>query len=721
LALFRPDADEDDIAAWAEKAFDSMHTARLTLERKWLVNLSFYYGNQWVVWGPVVQNSRRLEDPKNAPPWRVRLTVNKIQPYVRREMARLSSAKPRGHVLPASQDENDRHAARTAISVLDYLHEELDVDAAHDLADWWVSIVGSAFYKVRWTEDIDPETRKPGILKLDVIRPFDIYVPDLEETRIKEQEYLCQAQAMRVAEIAEIWGVDVTPDEYTSEIDQKVRSQMSVFSGEKGEDWAVVKEFWIKPCRRYPNGLVLATANGKLLPYKTEDPEEQLLQGELGEEAPTLGETDFNVLNEEGMAGTDLNDAKYEKTSANVPAGTIEWPFGHGRLPFVPRGHTKSGRFYDSSFVDQLISLQREYNRSRSQVVENKNLTSRPQWAVPLGSVDRADLTTEPGAVIFYSPGFASPEPIKTPQLPNYVIEHIKLTAQEMDEIASQNEVSKGNVPPNVEAATAIAYLQEKDESAVAYAVRSKERAIQEIGQQLLKLVREFWDEERLIRVVGRNDVFNAMTFVGSDLRENTDYRVIPGSGLPRSKAAQEAKIMEMAQSGMLPVANALKLLDMPDIAAVVADVEVDVIEADKENLVMSQGEYAPVEIWQDHVAHIDEHDAFKKREEYKHLDQEIWKIFRFHDYTHLQQLALLFNIPVPPPMPDPNTIDPMTGAPAVDPMTGQPVPQDPLYVDPAHEFALRAVFIQLKAGGAPPPATTAAGAPAPGEEEVPV
>ena len=702
MALFTPNADADEIASWAEKQFDKMHTARLTIERQWLLNLSFNNGKHWVTWGPAINAARRLEEPKNQPPWRVRLTVNKIQPYIRREMARLSSQKPRGHVLPASQDESDRHAARSAISILDFLHEDLELDDIHDLADWWTCITGSAFYKVRFTEELDPETNTPGRLRVDVIRPFDIYVPDLEETRIKEQEFICQAQALRLQDIGERWGVDVNADGYTSDIDQRVRNTMSLFNQEKGDDFAIVKEFWLKRCPRYPNGLVLATCNGKLLPYEPKEDmpaDEMVMGGDAGAEVSANSDdpllkalgvlTSTSKLNEDGETGTPIDEAKYRKPAANIPAGTIEWPYGHGRLPFVPRGHTKSGRFYDTSFVEQIIPLQREYNRSRSQVIENKNLTSRPQWAVPLGAVDRAHLTTEPGAVIPYAPGFNPPEPIKVPQLPNYVIDHIKLTSQEMDEIASQNEVSKGDVPPNVEAATAIAYLQEKDDAAVGYAVRNKERAIQEIGQQLLKLVQENWDEPHLIRVVGQNEVFNAYEFKGSELKNNTDYRVVAGSGLPRSRAAQEAKIMQMAENGLLPGAKALQMLDMPDIAAVIAEVEIDIREADKENLVMARGEYAKVEVWQDHVAHIDEHDAFKKREEYKHLDDQVKKIIEFHDYQHLMMLAQLFNLM--PPMPPPN------------PQQQAMMQQDPMYVDPVHSFLLRTIFIQLKAGTAMP------------------
>lgn len=670
MGLFKPDALPQDVASWAESAFQKAHDARVPLERQWLLNLAFYYGKQWVTWGPEVSNARRLTTPR-APRWRVRLTVNKIQPYVRREQAKLSSQKPRGFVLPVSSDEQDRSAARVANSVTEFLEMELELDTIHDLVDWWVCVAGAGYYKVRYTVDeLDTRTNQPGKLTVDAIRPFDIYVPDIEETRIREQEWVCHAQSILVSKIKEIWGVDVTADADTSEVDAKVRSVMSIFNQNKGDEYAVVKEFWIKPCRTYPFGLVFAVCNGKLLPYAEPEPAEP-------------------ELDEQGNPLPEIED-QYPR-----PNGTMEWPYGHGRLPFVARGHTLSGRFYDTSFVEQLISLQREYNRTRSQIIENKNLTSRPQWAVALGAVDRDQLTTEPGAVIDYTPGMQPPTPIQVPMMPNYVIEHVKLTSSEMDEIASQNEVSKGSVPPGVEAATAISFLQERDDSAITYAIRSKERAIQEVNQQLLSLVTEFWDTERLVRVVGQNEVYDAFSIKGVDLRDNTDYRVVSGSGTPMSRAAQKAEILEYMKAGIVPGAKGLRMLNMPDVASFIEEVERDTVQASRENLRMSRGEFAAVEIWHDHVAHVDEHDQYKKREEYEHLDPQTKAMFQFHDYLHMWQLATLFNIPV---VEDPMVTE-QRGA--IDEMTGQPL--NPFVVDPNMEIELRKIFIQLKAGGGAP------------------
>lgn len=641
--MFKADATPNEVAGTIERWFGEAQSARMSVERQWLLNMAFYYGNQWVNWGPVVNNTSRLVEPR-APKWRVRLTINKIEPYVRREMARLSVMKPRGFVMPESADESDKSSARVAEKIVDYLHAELKLDEVLELTDFWTCICGPSFIKTRFTEEYDREAQVMGKLRVDSIRPFDLYVPNQTETRLQEQEWVMHVTSMSKDRVKELWGVNLKANDGVSEIEQRVRQTMSIFN-ESMEDKVVVKETWIKPCNNFPNGLVASVANGQLLKL-----------------AP----------NPEG--------------TGSVPEGTIEWPFKHGRYPFVRRGHTMSGKFYDSSFVTTLISLQREYNRTRSQIIENKNITARPQWAIQEGSINKDQFTTEPGAILQYNIGGNPPQPVQSPQLPNYVMDHQQLTSREMDEIASQNEVSKGSVPPGVEAATAIAYLQERDDAAVGYAIRSRERAIEEVTRQLLSLVQQYWDSERMVRVVGENSNYDAFVLKGADLKNNTDYRVVVGSGTPISRAAQKAEIMELWKGGALPQSKALRALNMPDMANLISEIEINQIQADKENLRMSRGQFEMVEDFHDHIAHIEAHDDYRKKEEYEGIDEQSKQYVRFHTYLHLKMLAMLFNMmPQVPEIPAP-----------VDPRTGQP---QALFIDPGMEFELRKIFIQLSVG----------------------
>src|SRR5690606_8768548 len=88
--------------------------ARMPYERQWWINLAFLAGQQWVVWNP---QTRTLELPK-APSWRVRMTINHIEPMVRTALAKLTKNRPVSEVQPASTEERDINAARTGTKFL---------------------------------------------------------------------------------------------------------------------------------------------------------------------------------------------------------------------------------------------------------------------------------------------------------------------------------------------------------------------------------------------------------------------------------------------------------------------------------------------------------------------------------------------------------------------------------------------------------------------------
>lgn len=330
-------------------------------------------------------------------------------------------------------------------------------------------------------------------------------------------------------------------------------------------------------------------------------------------------------------------------------------PYVHGEYPFTKIDHIPTGRFYGQSTIVDLIPLQKEYNRTHSQIVEAKNRMAKPQLIAPKGSVDPRKITTEPGLIVFYTPGFAPPEPLPLQALPGYVSEELERIQRDMDDISSQHEVSKGRTPPGVEAATAIAYLQEQDDTIISHTADSVEQAHERIGKHLLSYVGQFWDAQRIVKVVGSNSMYESFVFKGSDLRGNTDFKVVPGSAAPRSRAAKQAHIMELVKMGIIPPDRGLQFLEMAETARLYEEMQVDVRQAQRENLKMSNGDESPVNNWDDHMVHIMEHDGYRKRQEFEQLPDQMKEIFNMHVETHKQVIAMEQGMPMPPNTPQLN------------------------------------------------------------------
>jgi hypothetical protein len=114
------------------------------------------------------------------------------------------------------------------------------------------------------------------------------------------------------------------------------------------------------------------------------------------------------------------------------------------------------------------------------------------------------------------------------------------------------------------------------------------------------------------------------MDFLGADLGQTMDVHVSMESALPKSKAARMNILMQLLQiPGMFTnPRDFLKQLDMPGISPLLAAMSIDNKQAERENSKMLQGDYLGVRVneWDNHTVHIQEHNDFRKGQEYEKL-----------------------------------------------------------------------------------------------------
>lgn len=341
-----------------------------------------------------------------------------------------------------------------------------------------------------------------------------------------------------------------------------------------------------------------------------------------------------------------------------MPSGDFtdsEFPFSHGKYPYSKIDHVPAGRFYGTSVIDDLIPLQKEYNRTRSQIIESKNRTANPQMVYVKGSIDPNKVTSEPGLQIPVSPGMERPRYMTLEPLPNYVLQELDRTLRDMDDLSGQYEVSKGRTPPGIEAASAIAYLQEENDGKLYHTVASIEEAVVDTGYRILNNVQEFWDEEKLIRVVSKNSSIEAFQFKGSDLKDNTDLRIESDSMAPKSRAARQAFITDLMKQGLIPAEKGLRYLHLNETNRLYEELQIDSKAAQRENYKMTHiiepidemGKLIvyPVNIWDNTEVHLNEHGNYIKSEEFELLPQERQKVIVNHYMLHLDALGAMNNV----------------------------------------------------------------------------
>lgn len=581
-----------EILSYCDEKFNKARQARNTFERQWYQNLAFYFGRhyvQWVASGTSADFQRLVEPP--APPWRVRMIVNKTRAIIRAELAKVTKEKPRGFVIPSTTDDDDLAAARAGDAIFEHLWRELVMNKQIRRVEFWTLLCGTSFLK-DWYDEISPDSSgTPGSICVEPVSPFHLFVPDLQEEEIENQPYVIHCLAKDPAWIHKHFGKQINPDSGSGAgvLEQKFLTALGISNGRYDKSHVAVKEAWFKSCKQFPDGAKVLWAGDEVLSV-----------------------TD----------GLDYN---------------------HNQYSFSKFDHIPTGRFYSDSTLVDLIPLQKEYNRTRSQIIEAKNKMSKPQLVAARGSINPNNITSEPGLIIFYTPGFNPPTPIPLSPLPQYVIEEQDRIQRDMDDISSQHEITKGRTPPGVTAATAISYLQEEDDSKLSSTISSLEEGVEKVGRHMLSHVQQFWDAQRQIRVVGDNGQWETYTFTKANINGNTDFRVEAGSATPRSRAAKQAFIMEMMEKQYIPPERGLRYLDMAETSRLYEDLQINVRQAQRENMQMAGGVEVPVHSWDDHLAHIEQHDDYRKKQEYDKLDDAVKQIYEMHNSKHKQTLCAMF------------------------------------------------------------------------------
>ena len=628
----------DQLVQLNDEWFKKVSEQRRFVERWALLAVSFFLDQQYVDIAQINGYATHLfHIPKKK--GRVRTVNNLVEGAVRMELARMFRNRPQGTVIPENEDASAYQAARAADGVLEHITREYDLEEIDWEAALWAIFAGTGIIDVQWdpeagemVEQADP--RDPleqdatatdplmtaeemllgaprmgpqGDFRFRALGPFEFGVADLRRRRMEDQPFVMVTKSYTAEEVFERWGVEVQADAQAtfSTFDQRMthiiqgglmpnQGKGSFASGgnrsRAGDDeMVVVKETWIKPSFRAPDGLVLVTGGGEILDMQ---PWPSHYRG-------------------------------------NYPFAKIEY------IP-VPSS------FWGKGMVQAQIPLQRRHNRANSILIEQMNLRNSVSTAVPQGTKIRGALGGK--ATLYELPPGAQVQPntIMPPDVGDLPQQEIELTRDAMSDITFQHEVSRGTTPPNVRSGAAISALKEADDTVVSLAIRSLERAIEHRGNHILSIVKDQWDQERMVKVIGENGLLESTAMLsGEDVGGH--FHVQAGSAWPYSKSEKQQMVAQALEMGILGPEDAGRVLDMGGIRKPIIERDADHRHAKRENQQMEKlqevddygnvtvaasfafaaEEIAP-EMWHNHEVHLYEHNLVRKSPEY-----EAWPVWK--------------------------------------------------------------------------------------------
>ena len=272
------------------------------------------------------------------------------------------------------------------------------------------------------------------------------------------------------------------------------------------EDGAVEYECWVRPCDKYPKGLVFRV---------------------LGDRDPII----LHLEDEEGLPGP----LPYVDVEGN-PVFTFE------AAPFEQRG----GRVYGSSPLDAGIPIMNQINQIDSMNQMYLNRMSNPVWMVPKGAGIQK-FTGEPGMVVEWNPltvgGNAEPKRLDGASIPASVFQLRDQKVRDLEEALGTYDVLKGERPPNVNAFSAMQLLVERAQSRFSSSFKARGRMYQAWLKFALEIEREFGEPQRRETTLSPAGTWTEKIFENANLQGSFTIIVEDGSMQPKSALGMRAMV----------------------------------------------------------------------------------------------------------------------------------------------------------------------------------
>ena len=608
---------------------------KMALERVWFECVSFFAGQQYLKWN---QSANTLEEPAS-PPWRSRYTANLILPIVQRAVAKVTADRPRCIVAPKTADRSDVAGARVGSKVIEHLFEVTEFDEEVRRMVTWAALTGTGFLKVIWDPDAGPVVSdlislddrelieesenaedSPDSIKgvasllnahlgecaVEAVSPFKIYTDAVDPSPgWGSATWVIESTERPLSYIKSRWptrGKHIQAEEGRphSWMERRLQSLISksYFGGNpnRATDTATVVEMWDKPSPDYPKGRYSVVAGWIVL-----------------ESRSNHYATELGVWN----------------------------PYIHVNWVEQP------ARFWGTGLVENLIPSQREYNITRSQIIESKNMMSKPKWLVPRGcGISETAITSEPGEIIFYNGTSLPPSIVPPAPLPNYVEAHVTDLFKEMQIIAAQSDVTQARAPSSVRSGTAIQMLMEQDISVMSLFRNRLIDSVKASARLLLKLASTNWDIARSVKTLSTDYSYQVDMWKGADIRNNFDVRVVPSSGT-ESTATRRADLLDLINAGFLQSQNPqhqraiLEGFELFDVQSATHAMTQHYQVAEKENFAMKAlpPKMPMVREFHDHRVHVETHQSLQNSGDYSALSPEHQAIIDQHVSQHQQIL----------------------------------------------------------------------------------
>jgi len=588
---------KDEIIADLNSKFDQASEDRIPYELQWQMNTNFELGNQYCDINPFTQDMLQIE---KAYWYQEREVFDHIAPIIETREAKLSRVHPSMTVRPATNNFNDISAAKVSTAVVKATQRKVNMLAKLSEATGWSELTGTVFYKSTWDHSagkvigiVNGKAISEGDIHLYVCPPYEIF-PESPFASMEGQRWIFHQKAYHEDDVEDLWGKRITG----KDIEVYSLGQTTVGTGGLGysvtvpsvqptfkKSQVMVREYYERPSRRYPEGRMIIYAEDELLYYGS-------LPYQNGEDK----KREFPLT---------------KQVCINNP-----------------------GCFWGISIIERLIPIQRRYNAVKNRKQEYLNRITLGVIDVEEGAYEAGVLEEgmAPGGILTRNRTFPPAASIDfgNANLQDFVREEDNLL-NEFILISGVSEISRSSqAPTGVNSGIGIELLNEQDDTRLSLTALHTRLAVVDQSKAWIRLYRQFVIGPRMDRLVGEGSEILVAEWNKNDL---TSDDIIPDTEneLIQTPAQRKQQVYDMLGQGLFndpdtgrltkrALTKIYEMLEMGNWESGLGIDDLHIKRAQRENIFLERGEAPEIREYDGDAIHIEEHIRYMLSGDYEEL-----------------------------------------------------------------------------------------------------
>lgn len=235
----------------------------------------------------------------------------------------------------------------------------------------------------------------------------------------------------------------------------------------------------------------------------------------------------------------------------------------------IARNHESGDHYYGPGELDNVIPLQRQYNRRSALLARHLELAANPPWAA-IGNtgISKNQNSVDGGEIIPLRAG-SDLKPLTFSGPTEQQFEHQAVIRTDMQIVSGAQDSIQGKRPAGIEAASAIRELQ----NAASVRIRGKAPVILSHYARLL---------EKCLSIDGRKAKDMIAYYAGGQfgsmdpeiLRSGVDIRWAEGTGMVASRQDFQDRLLDLFDRGIVDAQYVVEMMDLPEGPEVVQRVQ---------------------------------------------------------------------------------------------------------------------------------------------------